>query len=118
MKEKTLLSVVMGSYTALALSWASLNIHQIISNRIEDRDAVTKVEVSEGSFICSIYRYVAFSKTQNGEIDEIKEYGRTMIGCRSLASLPFVNRYHKGNPKFETLRGKYFTQEGLEHKIK
>ncbi|GEM_PF-6460271 len=110
MKDETIGSIVLAAYCALVLAWSGLFIHQVVSNRIEDRAAVKKISVEEGTIFSSISGYVAFSKAGNEEIDEIKVYGRSMVGCRCLASLTYTRRYHPGDSEFEIIKGKYFSQ--------
>jgi len=109
MKDK-LGKILIGSYTALVLAWGSSYTHNLVSNRLEDRTAIAQVDVdNEGTVIDRSRRYVAFDKDGNGEIDEIKDYRRGMVGGRTVVSLPYTLRYHEDNREFERIKQKYFS---------
>ena len=113
MKDTTLGKIVIGGYLSLVLAYAGLLSNHLISNRLEDRTAVATAEVSkedEGTIIDSSRGYVAFDKSGDGKVDEIKEYRRGMAGGRSLGSVPYTLRYHQGDRKFESIKAKYFSQ--------
>ena len=110
MKDQTLGGIIIGSYMALILSWCGLSLYNTIRNDLEDKTAVTKVDTFEGTVIKNSRRYVAFDKSSDGEIDEIKDYSVGMIGSRMPLALPYTLKYYKGDKKFEHIKQKYFSQ--------
>ena len=112
MKVKTIETIVIGSYVTLGLAWSGLHCYNIITNRIEDKTAIAQVYdvKGEGTLIDHSYGYVAFDKTGDGKIDEIKNYRSGMVGGRTLASLPYTLRYHEGDFEFRRIKQKYFNK--------
>jgi hypothetical protein len=114
MKDETLGKIIIGSYTALVLAWGSLYTYNATNNYLEDKTAIAKVDVVEGTAIDHSRGYVAFDKSGNGEVDEIKDYRKGMIGGRILASLPYTLRYHAGDKEFDRIKRRYFSQPELK----
>ena len=109
MKDETIGKIVLGSWATIVLGWSGLYAHELVKNHLEDKTAVAKAEVDEGTIIDNARSCVAFDRSGDDEIDEIKVYRRGMVGGRTLAALPYTIRYHKGEAEFERLKQKYFS---------
>ena len=94
-------------YAAIVLAYVALSTQQLISNHRDDKSAVRVTEF-RGDLL-SRSRFLAFDRNNDGTIDEVVEEGRSLVGIRSFASLPFRNKYPRGTPQFQQLRTEYFS---------
>ncbi|MBI4017122.1 MAG: hypothetical protein HY363_05530 [Candidatus Aenigmarchaeota archaeon] len=107
--KRTIVGTIAGGWVALGFAWSSLSMHEIVKNHLEDRTAIAWVDASEGDIIDHSRGYVAFDRSGDGQIDEIKVYRRGLVGCRTCFSEPYTIRYYKDSVEFERLKQKYFS---------
>jgi hypothetical protein len=114
MKEQISESIAISFYTALVLASGSATTYityNTINNYLEDRAAIAKVNVGseEKTLIDYSTTYVAFDKSGDGKIDEIKEYRRGVAGARPAMPFFYILRYRKGEDReFQFIMHKYF----------
>jgi len=105
---------VICGYLGLVLAWAGLFTFNAVKNSLEDREAMGCADGRGGDIFDHPVEYVAFDRTGDGEIDEIKVYRRGLTGCRMVIPIGYTLRYNKGAPGFEQVKDEYLTLRKLE----
>ena len=107
MGQRNVGHLILGGYMALGLAWSGLYLNRLVENYNEDKTAIAFT----GEMLSDHRRYLAFDQSHDGQIDKIKEEGRTIFGgCRAIGVTLYENRYYPGSPLFDMLLIKYFTK--------
>ena len=101
-------------YIGLVLAWGGIYSWQLISNREDNKTAMAHVEVPDrnGNILNGDSNYYGFDRDGNGEIDEIKVHGRSLVSGRPPCALPYNVIVRTSDPQFEDYL-KYLTNSHL-----